>query len=201
MTHKITIISKLDRTKEEYEATVDILREAIATERASAQTRSELAEAREFSRDTGLCYYCREPIGDKQSKRHVEACKKCGKLIDALMQHKSKITSGSSNIDSIKALYKAYTQTTFAERLPGALRGATGEVIDVVKAMEPVFEAFEWYRKELKATRAREAADYLRNKRRSDILAMLIQCGADPEAEETKQRVEEIYWDRYADEC
>lgn len=197
----IHIISKLDRAREEYEATVDILRQAITTPRASSQTRIELAEAREFTRTTGLCYYCKKPIDDDQSKRHAEACTKCGKLIDALLQHKSRITSGSSSIDSVKALYKAYIQCAFAERLPGALRGVTGEIADVVKAMEPVFEAYEKYRAERKASVAREAADYLRNKRRGDILAMLVQCGADPEAEETKQRVEEIYWDRYADEC
>ena len=197
----MSIVSKFDRTKESYEASVELLRVAITTPRAASQTRAELAEAREFACSSGMCYYCREPIEvGGQSPRHTEACKKCGKLIDGMMQLTSKITSGSGSIDNVKALHKAYVTCDFVTRLPGALRGATGDVVDIIKAFEPVLEAYEMYNVERKARVAREAEQYLEKKRRADILAMLVQCGADPDADETKQRVDEIYWDRYADE-
>lgn len=189
------IISKVDRAKEVAMQAFGDLRELLVTKRASAEARAELSELRTTFRNTQICPYCGCPTLQGNA-RHMECCAPCGSRIDKLLLLKSKIVSGQSDT----AVLKQYAEElSYLLHVPYALRGSTGSVEDVKRALELAINAATNYRIELKKARAREALQHVHEKRREEILELLVKCGADPDSEETQQRIEEIYWSRYDD--
>lgn len=193
----VVIVSKLDRARSMYVDTLFAVRDALRTRRATKEARTELNEAREKSLSTGVCPYCGKQIILSRSLRHTEACDECGKKIDRMLGYKSKAISGTDNIEVYKALLEDYSN---AEKLPYALRGASGNTQDIIDALNVAINAYANYRAEYRAQAAREARIHVESTRRKEILDLLVQCGADPESEETQQRVDEIYYDRYGNE-
>ena len=189
------IISKVDRAEEVYKQALYDLRTLMVTKRASSEARSEMGHLRATFQQTQTCSYCGQPAA-RGSLRHMECCESCGSRLDKLLLLKSRIVGGANDVSTLRQYLEELLEMRY---VPYALRGSTGQVEDVKQALELVLNAQANYRIELKNSRAREALVHVHEKRRNEILELLVRCGADPNSEETQQRVEEIYWDRYAD--
>lgn len=187
------IISKLDKAKSAYTDALNAVAAQLKTDRGSKTAREELAKLREDSFVTGTCPYCGMVIAQR-STRHIEACRKCGRRVDRLLQLKSQISAGTDEPGVLTDFLKLYRELQY---VPYALRGASGLAQDVVKAIEAVLVLDANYRLARKQYYAREAAYNVEQREKRKILDMLVSCGADPDSEETQQRVDEIYYRQY----
>ena len=127
-----------------------------------------------------------------RSARHMECCAACGKAVDRMLAIKSKIIAGTDDPTLVKQMIDGYEQ--FKLYTPYALRGETGDVEDVLAALDLLNVSATHYRLELKESRKREAAYNVEARRKDQIRTMLIQCGMEEGSEELERRVDEIYY-------
>lgn len=191
---KPVILSKQDSARMQLMNAICRAQEALRTSRGTAGTRKELREARDRAWSTNICEYCGGDLTLSRSPRHNEACAACGSKIDRMLMSKSKVLAGTDVLKVYQAMLEDYAAPLV--KLPRSLRGATGDTQDIVEALERVVEARLKYDKEVKEQNIRDAARNIEKMERASILEELVQCGADPNSEETLARVDEIYQDR-----
>lgn len=184
------IIGKLEKARTAYKQAVKECAHVLETQRGSAEARAEMTELREYVEATNLCPYCG---GDAsvRSERHSECCRSCGKTLDRMLTQKSRVLNGYDDPSLVQRLLEGYA--VFTVRVPYALRGATGDVADVLKALEDINVAAAHYRLEKKAAAAREAAINIAEKRKREIRALVLKVHPDIDQETLEERVNEYY--------
>lgn len=190
------IISKVDSKHQAYREALVALRNVLRTPRGSKDARAEQAALREQATDTNKCVYCGAELVS-MSQRHLEACVICGKRLDKMLMIKSTVLRGGEELWDLQYLRARYDTMKV---IPTAFKGANGDVNEVIQALDATIVAGQEYKAARKESVAREAERNVEAARRREILKQLVQMGADPNDEWTKNRVDEIYWESYADE-
>lgn len=188
------IISKLAKARAAYKDAIVQIQDVLTTKRGSKEARIELDQLRQSSLESGECPYCKRPIVDR-SPRHSEACTKCGRTIDNMLQLKSRILAYTDDASMAKQLRQCYDTLVF---VPCALRGANGDVEEVKSALDFLCVAAAHYRLERKASTAREAEINLAERRREEIRCSLLHCGMTADDPALERRVEEIFSEQYS---
>lgn len=184
------IIGKLEKARTAYKQAVNECASVLETQRGSAEARAEMVELREYVEATNTCPYCG---GDAsvRSERHSECCRSCGKTLDRMLTQKSRILSGYDDPSLVQRLLEGYA--TFTVRVPYALRGATGDAADVIKALDSISVAAANYHLEKRAAAAREAAINIAEKRKREIRALVLKVHPDLDQETLEEKVNEYY--------
>lgn len=192
------IVGKLDNAVALCREACRRLGDALATQRGSKEAREEADMLRRRHEET--CVYCGEALGTSVS-RHAGSCHTCSATISRMLMLKSKIvqttvsdTAGLPSLDSLKQLSAMYYSMLY---VPYALRGATGNTDDIREALDAAMAAAANLRIAEKEQRIRNAGRHVVEQRKKRILDMLVDAGADPDSEETDNRVNEIYYDMY----
>lgn len=192
----MTIISKVESARQAFLETTVEARRIVATVRNTAAARDELKCLREEALRTCECSYCGASFELTPSPRHIEACRKCGRQIDLMLQYKSRVLGGDPS--AVRPLLDGYS--TFTKHVPYALRGATGRVDDVKVALMQLDIAAANYRIEKKKSIQREAALHVMQREKEEIRSMLVQWGMEPDTAELESRVDEIYDEKHAND-